>query len=79
MYVLHYVSGNRLKGHSVYVGNDTTIETMTLCGYFSGPGTDGQVITILCENQTTGHIVLLSRKGPAEYFHLAEVEVYALE
>ncbi|VDI54951.1 Hypothetical predicted protein [Mytilus galloprovincialis] len=69
--------GHRLTKMLLHVGIDTS--RMNVCGQFIGPAVNGQVIVIRCNTLPEGQIVKLTSFHTApEFFHLAEVEVYAV-
>ncbi|XP_063436790.1 fucolectin-4-like [Mytilus trossulus] len=71
--------GHRLTKMLLHVGNSLDTSRMNVCGQFIGPAVNGQVIVIRCYTLPEGQIVKLTSFHTApEFFHLAEVEVYAV-
>lgn len=67
--------GERLQNVVISVSTDKDGHS-EMCGFFPGPGHNGQVIEINCPSQIQGRyvkITMLSRN----YLHLCEVEVYS--
>ncbi|VDI70158.1 Hypothetical predicted protein [Mytilus galloprovincialis] len=76
--VIQYVC-HRLTKMLLHVGNSLDTSRMNVCGQFIGPAVNGQVIVIRCKTLPEGQIVKLTSFHTApEFFHLAEVEVYAV-
>ncbi|XP_048738838.2 uncharacterized protein LOC125653421 [Ostrea edulis] len=68
-------SSGRLKDATVNTGN-TTLSITTPCGFFAGPGTLGQLVTINCPPYTVGRFVKISIV--TEFLTLCEVDVFAI-
>ena len=47
-----------------------------ICGRFDGPGTEGQIIEIICAEKLRGRFVKLTMNS-RNYLHVGEVEVYS--
>ncbi|XP_045172694.2 fucolectin-1-like [Mercenaria mercenaria] len=63
----------RLKNLTITVGE--TESNMQLCATYEGPGGEGELVNIMCQNSLLGQFVRISKPGP-EFLQLCEVGVY---
>ncbi|XP_061171836.1 fucolectin-like [Saccostrea echinata] len=68
------VSG-RLRNVSITTG-EIVSNTSTLCGFYAGPGSLGELVTIICPPSTTGRYVKISLV--TAYLTLCEVDVFVV-
>lgn len=67
------ISGQRFRNAFIYVGD--SVNRLRKCGYFRGPGGNGQKITINCPGGMKGRFVQVQAMA-STFLNLAEVQVF---